>query len=190
MATTVKRRKSKSAQGRASAHKKLERSVAYHREQMIINATPLEDLPDVDPAECMQLLINRTERLLRYAAAQVDALKPGVAPNQSGESMDHELWVTWDDNQNLVVTNSYWIAREEALTMLLGKLTESAQKLGLSERRARVAEAQVVLLGEALRQACISAGLDDATQRKLGGELRTQLVMLESGGMVEVQDAA
>jgi hypothetical protein len=190
VATTVKRRKSKSAQGRAAEHKRFERNVAFHREQMIVNATPLEDLPDVDPAEAMQMIINRTERLLRYAAAQVDALRPGVAPNQSRDNMDHELWVTWDDNSNLVVTNSYWIHREEQLTILLGKLTEAAQKLGLSDRRARVAEAQVLLLGEALQAACVAAGLNEGQRRQVGQELRTQLVLLESGQQVEVLDAA
>ncbi len=135
------------------------------------------------------MLINRVTRLWRYAAAQVDALKPGAARNQSGESMDHELWVTWDDNMNLVVTSSYWIQREEQLAVLLGKLTESAQKLGLAERRTRVAEGQVQLLGEALRAACAVAGITGEQQKQLGAALRQELATIEGTTVMEIQAA-
>lgn len=177
MPTTVKV-PPRSARRRAREHRRIERTVVNHRESMIARAQPIEDLPDVDAAETMQLLINRVERLWRYAAAQVDELKPGVARNQSMDSMDHELWATWDDNMNIVVTSSYWIQREKELSELLGRLTESAQRIGLSERLASVKEAQTQLMGEALLAAAEAAGLNTAQKRRLGSELRTQLTML------------
>lgn len=175
MPTTVKV-PPRSARRRAREHKRIERTVVNLRESMIARAQPIEDLPNVDPAETMQLLINRVERLWRYAAAQVDALKPGVARNQSADCMDHELWAAWDDNMNIVITSSYWIQREKELSELLGRLTESAQRLGLSERRTRVQEAQTQLMGEALAAAAAAAGLNDTQKRRLGVELRKQLV--------------
>jgi Arc/MetJ family transcription regulator len=153
---------------------------------MISRAQPIEDLPDVDPAETMQLLINRIERLWRYAAAQVDALRPGVARNQSMDNMDYELWATWDDNMNIVITNSYWIQREKELSELLGKLTEAAQRIGLSERRTRVQEAQTQLMGEALAAAAEAAGLNAVQKRRLGSELRKQLVADVESTAVEI----
>jgi hypothetical protein len=179
--TTVKRRKPKSLTARKQAreHRRTDRAVAQHREQLLARAVPIEDLPTVDPAESMQNLINRVDRLWRYAAAQVDALKPGVAKNQS--QFDHELWVAWDDNNNLVVTSSYWISREQELAKLLGELTDRSIRNGLADRLARAKEAEVVILGEALQRAAEAAGLDDATRRTLGGHLRKELGLLEQG---------
>jgi hypothetical protein len=157
---------------------------------MIAKATPIEDLPDVDPGDAMQLLINRVERLWRYAAAQCDALRPGTARNQSPDQMDHELWVAWDDNSNLVVTSSYWVTREKELSELLGKLTESAQRIGLTERRTRVAEYQLQILGEALQAAAKAIGIPEAQRRQLGGELRTQLQMIEGEPIVDPEVVA
>lgn len=175
----------KSARRYRNTRKRAQECVVASREYMIARAIPLEDLPDVDPTETMQLLINRTERLWRYAAAQVDALRPGIATNQSGESMDHELWPSWDDNGNLVVQHNYWVEREKQLAELLGKLTESAQKLGLAERRTRVAEGQVQLLGEALKAACVAAGITGEQQKQLGAALRTELATIE-GTAIEI----
>jgi hypothetical protein len=179
--TTVKRRKPRSITARKQAreHRRTDRAVAQHREQMIARAVPIEDLPSVDPAQSMQHLINRVERLWRYAAAQADALQPGVADNQG--QFDHELWVAWDDNNNVVVTSSYWIQREQELAKLLGELTDRSIRNGLADRLARAKEAEVVILGEALQRAAEAAGLDDATRRKLGGELRRELGLLEAG---------
>lgn len=192
MATTVKRRpKGVTARKRASQHRKTERAVAQHRENMIAKAVPVEQLPNCDPAQTLQLLINRVERQWRYAAAQVDALRPGVATNQSGESMDHELWVTWDDNSNLVVTSSYWIQREMELSKLLGELTDRSIRVGLADRIAKVKESEVRLLGEALREAAQDCGLSESQQRALGSALRNrlQLVQGDDGGQYEPVDA-
>jgi hypothetical protein len=161
------------------AHLEHERDVVHHVETVIGSTIPLELLPEVDPAETMQLLINRVERQWRYAAAQVNLLKPGVAPNQSRESMDHELWVTWDDNNNLVVTSSYWMHREGELGRLLGDLTDKSIRNGLAERRARVAEAQLQIMGAALQAACEQIGLPQTKVRQLGAALRTEIEVAE-----------
>lgn len=151
-----------------------------HREALIAASVPLEDLPDVDPAETMQLLINRVSQLVRHAAAEADALKPGLAKNQSKEELEHEQWSHWDEQGNLVVMSNYWLQREAELRVELGRLTEKAQALGLAERRTRVQEAQLIMLAEGLKKACDAIGLPEKTQQKLGAALRTELTLLEA----------
>lgn len=156
-----------------------------HKEHLISQGIPLEDLPEAEPSELMQLLINRVTFLLRAAAAESDRLKPGVAKNQSRGEMEHEQWVSYDEQGNVIVMANYWIERETVLRHELAKLTEKAQALGLSERRTRVKEAEMVLLGEALKSAAQAAGLKPAQQRALGAALRTELAAIE-GTAVEL----
>lgn len=156
-----------------------------HKEALIAKAIPIEDLPDAEPSEMMQLLINRVTFLLRAAAAEADRLKPGVAQNQTRGEMEHEQWVSYDEQGNVVVMANFWIERETVLRQELAKLTEKAQALGLSERRTRVKEAEMQLLGEALKAAAQAAGLKPAQQRALGAALRTELATIE-GTAVEI----
>lgn len=156
-----------------------------HKEELIARAVPIEDLPDVDPGEAMQMLINRVTFLLRAAAAESERLKPGLAKNQSKGEMEHEQWISYDEQGNVVVAANYWIERESELRKELFHLTEKAQVLGLSERRTRVQETQMAMLGEALQAACVAAGLSQNTQRRLGSALRTELATIE-GTAVEL----
>lgn len=159
--------------------------LANHKARLIADAIPLEDLPDVEPADAMQLMINRVGFLVRAAAAETDRLKPGLAKNQAKDELQHELWSSWDEQGNLIVMANYWVEREQKLREELARLTEKAQQLGLSERRTRVQEIQVSILGEALKAACAAAGLSAGTTRKLGAALRDELATIE-GTAVEL----
>lgn len=150
-----------------------------HREQLLARSIPLEDIPDVDPGETMQLLINRVTHLVRHAAAEADRLKPGLAKNQSRTELEHEQWSHWDEQGNLVVMSNYWLQREEELRSELAKLTEKAQALGLAERNTRVKEAQFMMVAAALKAACEAAGIPEKQQRKLGIALEAELETIE-----------
>lgn len=168
-------------QRQEKAKKRLRSQTAHtlvqHKLMMVRNGMAIENLPEADPADTMQLLINRCTLLWRAAAAEVDALEPGLAPNQCDNG--HELWASWDDNSNLVVTANFWVEMEKRLRDELKALTESAQRLGLAERRTRVAEGQLQILGEALKRACDKLGLPPEQQRLLGTELRSELAVIE-----------
>lgn len=166
---------------RPRERRRLASSMVSHREALLVRSVPLEDIPDEDPAEVMQLLINRVTQLVRHAAAEADRLKPGLAKNQSRTELEHEQWSHWDEQGNLVVMSNYWLQREADLRVELGRLSEKAQALGLGERRAKVQEAQFMLLGEALQKACAAAGLSEAVQKRLGSALREELTLLEGG---------
>lgn len=155
--------------------------VIHHKQQLLANAYPIEDLPDESPADVMQLLINRVTFLCRAAAAEADRLKPGLAQNQSKSELEHELWSSWDAEGNRIVMANFWVEHEAKLRAELARLTEKAQALDLTDRRTRVQETQYRILGEALKNACVAAGIPETQQRKMGAALRTELAALESG---------
>lgn len=179
MATATRKRSARTERRRAA------NTLVAHRERLIAESVPLEDLPDIDPSDAMQLVINRLGQLFRAASAEVDRLKPGLAKNQTKGELQHELWSSWDEQGNLVVMANYWVEREQKLREELARVTEKAQTLGLSERRTRVQEAQVQLVGEALQRAFAAADVPAALQRRVGAALRTELMTLESGAIVE-----
>jgi ABC-type branched-subunit amino acid transport system substrate-binding protein len=150
-----------------------------HREALIAASVPLEDLPDADPGEVMQLLINRVTQLVRHAAAEADLLKPGLAKNQARDELEHEQWSHWDEQGNLVVMSNYWLLREEQLRRELANLTEKAQALGLAERNTRVREAQFMMVASVLKAACEAAGIGPKKQAELGRALEHELEVVE-----------
>lgn len=154
-------------------------SLVAHREALLARAIPLEDLPDEDPAEMMDLMIRRVSLLVRAAAAEVDRLKPGLAKNQSRTELEHEQWSHWDEQGNLVVMSNYWVEREAVLRRELALLTEKAQSLGLAERNVRIKETQYRIMGEGLKAACEAIGLTPKVQQALGAALRDELTQLE-----------
>lgn len=159
--------------------RKAANSLAHHRERLIARSIPLEDLPDEDPAEMMDLMIRRVSLLVRHAAAEVDRLKPGLARNQSRDELEHEQWSHWDEQGNLVVMSNYWVEREAELRAEMLRLTEKAQALGLAERNVRIKETQYRIMGEGLKAACEAIGLTPAVQQALGAALRDELNQLE-----------
>lgn len=54
----------------------------------------------------------------------------------------------------------------------VSQLSAAAIKLGLDERRQRLDEAKVAMLGAAIREAAMRAGLKDSDTRRLGSALR------------------
>lgn len=164
---------------RPRERKSLANRMVAHREALLVASVPLEDVPDADPSEMMQLLINRVSQLVRHAAAEADSLKPGLSKNQSRDELEHEQWSHWDEQGNLVVMSNYWLERESVLRKELGHLTEKAQAIGLAERRTRVQEAQFRILGEGLKKACDRIGLPEKKQNELGAVLQEELQLLE-----------
>jgi hypothetical protein len=162
----------------SAKQRKKARNLIRHKLDLVARAVPIEDLPEADATETMQMVINRTNLLWRAAAAEVDRLKPGVAKEQT-DQIKYELWRSYDEQGNSVLLLNPWVEEERKLRDELRRITEAAQKLGLGERRARVAEGQLQMLGEALRLACKSVGLDDEMRRSLGAALRTELSTIE-----------
>lgn len=169
-------------------HINVQRDLVHYKLSRISSAIPLEDFPDVAPDEMLKLVINRTVFLWRACCAEVDALKPGVAKNQSEH--DKERWASYDEFGNIIIGHNYWIELESKLRAELGKLTEVSMKLGLDERRARVAEGQLQVLGEALKAACVAVGIGPEQQKVLGAALRTELATIEGSLAHASEDAA
>ena len=181
MATTVVKRKPKRRSQADKAHQSAQRQARHlikHKLTLVAASLSPSDIPDADAAETMQWLLNRTTLLWRAASAEVDLLTPGLSRDQR-DALKHELWRSWDEQGNSRIEANFWVQQEERLRQELARLTESAQKLGLSERRARVAEAQLQLLGEALKAACKQAGIGTDQQRLLGAALRAELTTIE-----------
>lgn len=91
------------------------------------------------------------------------------------------LFEAVDEQGNRVYTPNVWMQYEQSLRQELMDLSLRMGHLGVDERRVRVQEAQMELLGRALQAAAHNAGLSAGDQRKLGAALRVELAKLESG---------
>ena len=60
------------------------------------------------------------------------------------------------------------------------KILVELNKLGLEERRVRIAEREIVLVGNALMAALDRAGLDGETRRAIGGYLADELTKAQA----------
>lgn len=91
------------------------------------------------------------------------------------------LFEAVDEQGNRIYTPNVWMQYEQSLRVELMDLSLRMGHLGVDERKVRVAEAQMELLGRALQAAAHNAGLDPIAQRKLGAALRIELERLEAG---------
>lgn len=114
--------------------------------------------------EAMELVLDRAMDLWRIALKQADKL-----------TLD-EFWVTKVDAQgNRIAEPNKWLQYDAALRSEIFEMAARMQGLNIDERRARVQEAQMELLGRALQQAAANAGLTEEQQRNLGAALRKEL---------------
>lgn len=118
--------------------------------------------------DVLQQVLDRCMDHWRLACKEVDSLE-----------MDERLVVRIDEQGNRLVEPHIWIQYEQGLRAELTDLGIRMGHLGVDERRVRVQEAQVELLGRAVLAAAHAIGLDVGQQRQLGAALREELVKLE-----------
>jgi hypothetical protein len=118
--------------------------------------------------DVLQTVLDRLMDKWRWVCKTVDAL-----------DMDEVLVERIDEQGNRLVEPNVWIQYESTLRAELMDLGIRMGHLGVDERRVRVQEAQVELLGRAVLAAAHAIGLDMGQQRQLGAALRVELEKLE-----------
>lgn len=118
--------------------------------------------------DVLQTVLDRCMDHWRLACKEVDQL-----------SMDERLVVRIDENGNKLVEPHIWIQYEASLRAELLDLGIRMGHLGIDERKVRVEEAKIELLGRAVLAAAHAIGLSIDLQRQLGAALRTELEKLE-----------
>lgn len=118
--------------------------------------------------DVLQQVLDRCMDHWRLACKEVDGLE-----------VDERLVVRIDEQGNKLVEPHVWMQYEQTLRAELIDLGIRMGHLGVDERRVRVQEAQVELLGRAVLAAAHAIGLDVGKQRELGAALRTELERLE-----------
>jgi hypothetical protein len=118
--------------------------------------------------DVLQTVLDRAMDIWRLACKEVDKL-----------DMDDRLVERIDENGNRLVEPHVWIQYELTLRAELADLAIRMGHLGVDERRVRVQEAQVELLGRAVLAAAHAIGLPIDQQKQLGAALRTELEKLE-----------
>jgi hypothetical protein len=152
------------------------RTKAKQRRNAMLMAEALEIASTYDIAvnkgnaviDVLQTVLDRAMDLWRLACKEVDKL-----------SMDERLVQRIDENGNRLVEPHIWIQYEGSLRAELIDLGIRMGHLGVDERRVRVQEAQVELLGRAVLAAAHAIGLPAEQQRELGAALRDELIKLE-----------
>jgi hypothetical protein len=89
------------------------------------------------------------------------------------------------DHEAQVVVRLYDTERDR-----LVRIGEACIRAGVAEAEVRVMEAQVGVLGQALKKACGKAGFSADQQRRLGAALRDELAKSESHGARNGRDDA
>lgn len=118
--------------------------------------------------DVLQTVLDRCMDHWRLACKEVDSL-----------SMDERLVERIDEQGNRLVETHIWMQYEASLRAELMDLGIRMGHLGVDERRVRVQEAQVELLGRAVLAAAHAIGLPLDTQKQLGAALREELEKLE-----------
>lgn len=118
--------------------------------------------------DVLQQVLDRCMDHWRLACKEVDGLE-----------MDERLVVRIDEQGNRLVEPHIWIQYEQMLRAELTDLAIRMGHLGVDERRVRVQEAQIELLGRAVLAAAHFIGLDVNQQKQLGAALRDELMKLE-----------
>jgi len=126
-----------------------------------------------DPGEIAGKVIDRTATLWVYVGSQVDKLIPGVGKNTS--EINREYMTSYDANGNAVIGVNYLIAREDTLRGELFGYVSRAAQLGIADRAVRVREAQMSLIGHAMKEACHEIGLSQDQQALLAQALQKSL---------------
>lgn len=118
--------------------------------------------------DVLQTVLDRCMDHWRLACKEVDSL-----------DMKERLVERIDEQGNHLVEPHIWLQYEANLRAELMDLGIRMGHLGVDERRVRVQEAQVELLGRAVLAAAHAIGLDVGVQKQLGAALREELVKLE-----------
>lgn len=118
----------------------------------------------------LQTVLDRAMDLWRFVCMEVDKL-------------DKTEWMVSrvDAEGNTLVEPNVWIQYEGNLRAELMDLALRMGHLGIDDRKVRVQEAQVELLGRAVRDACHDIDLPPDIQRQLGAALRVRLEAIEAG---------
>jgi hypothetical protein len=119
--------------------------------------------------DVLQTLLDRLMDKWRFVCKKVDMLEE-----------DQWLVSRTDEMGNTLVEPNVWIQYEGVLRSELMDLSIRMGHLGVDERRVRVEEAKIELLGRAVLAAAHAIGLPVEQQRALGAALRDELVKLES----------
>lgn len=118
--------------------------------------------------DSLQMILDRAMDHWRMACKEVDKLD------------EEDFWFAYIDAQgNTLYEPNVWIKYEQALRAEILDMSIRMGHLGVDERRVRVAEAQVELMGRALLAAAQKIGLDSPIQKALGQALREELEVLE-----------
>lgn len=119
--------------------------------------------------DVLQTVLDRLMDKWRWVCKTVDALE-----------MSEVLVERIDEQGNRLVEPNVWIQYEQTLRAELIDLGIRMGHLGVDERRVRVQEAQIELLGRAVLAAAHAIGLDMGVQRQLGAALREEIIKMES----------
>lgn len=118
--------------------------------------------------DVLQMVLDRLMDKWRWVCKKVD-------------SLDENEWLVQrvDAEGNRLVEPNVWLQYEMTLRAELMDLGIRMGHLGVDERKVRVEEAKIELLGRAVLAAAHAIGLDISTQKQLGAALRDELIKLE-----------
>ena len=155
---------------RAAARRR-KNSKSYRNAVALANDLEISIAPTMPIADVMELVFRRTHALWQFAAAEADKLD---ATKKDGTT--NAIWqIQYDAQGNPLRVPHKWIEMERTLREELWEQATDLQSLNIDERRVRIEEAQMEILGRALSAAAKDAGLDSETQRALGSHLRQRL---------------
>lgn len=159
---------------RRAANRKKRNSKSYRAAVALANDLEITIAPPMPIADVMELVYRRTHALWQFAASQADKLDATLPDGKA-----NAIWqIQYDAQGNSLRVPHKWIEYERALREELWEQSTDLQSLNIDERRVRIEEAQMEILGRALTLAAQDAGLDAATQQTLGSHLRQRLTEL------------
>lgn len=155
-------------------NRKKRNSKSYRAAVALANEFEVSIAPPMPIADVMELVYRRTHALWQFAASQADQLDATLPDGKPGA-----IWqIQFDAQGNPLRVPNKWIEYERALREELWEQSTDLTSLDIDERRVRIEEAQMEILGRALTQAAKDTGLDQATQKLLGSNLRKHLAEL------------
>jgi hypothetical protein len=106
--------------------------------------------------------------------------------NHTNEINEPDFWIKGRDyNGNIYVEPEKWFQLERSLREELFEMTRQMTALDIDERRIRVEELQLSVLGRALQAALRDANVDAQTQKVIGARLRQHIAAIEGSITVE-----
>jgi hypothetical protein len=127
--------------------------------QRIAQEATFGDAKDVTPPEALAGLLHTTSAHVGWLAGTLATLPKEALGSPYGMQLTH----------------LYGVERDR-----LAQVAKLCSDAHVDERLVAIQEQQTRLLGEALRAACLSIGMKETQQRKLGTALRQELAVLEA----------